>query len=710
MTAFFFAASISFLLYQILAYSHVPRGVRRLRIGSIGISFAGSAGPWARRVLRFLIVTLVLACTVFIHDWLSPINLFSQNKIGIILGFLFGPLFGIWFNAVIAHGPGDSLSWGLIIGGTGLILLFLMGSLGNDAGEVIRQYARNLSSVKVGGAEFAFEKARKESPGLGALPPAYKTFTTHTGSAGLQYLALLDDMIESDREYLQVFGQSELKQLEELPIERREDLSRHLKAAMAQLEAQLKAAHDFTVLTITRPLTCLAWWHGVTQDSAVTDRHLRTLSDVFRHLQKADVIDDPTTLAKFATDFGRSFVKASLMIASDISASAAKVDENNCEPLLEQFCPPEADSKPVDVDANANGRVPYQRRVGEEKRRNKNDKDHKRVVDTGRFNECIEKLLARLNDPSPVLKGYEEKVIVGLRAFLVGRGLATRPYFAIAYASIMAHLGQYEAAGAILDGWLQLRSNPLAPSSDWETGERWLDTRARSILAAYGEEWLRKETVKEGGAPTTLFNEHIENLRALRVDLYRRMIGAKFFKNVSDDLKKKIDITFKKSGSCAAEGPDVRRYRALFNSYVSVEVTYVQATLRHPDYEKRFAETTTSELNRLVNLDLSCIPDRSDLDLYYAQILESFARNTVKYSQARAKIDSEETKKKRLDQGEQAARFALETLQDAADSAQQNRLGLPLLKRIEPSSSVETRELLGGALADIQKARRELTQ
>src|SRR6202035_3279372 len=53
--------------------------------------------------------------------------------------------------------------------------------------------------------------------------------------------------------------------------------------------------------------------------------------------------------------------------------------------------------------------------------------------------------------------------------------------------------------------------------------------------------------------------------------------------------------------------------RALFRSYVSVELMYLQNTLTHPEYDTRFAEPASSDLKWLAQLDLSCFPDNADV-------------------------------------------------------------------------------------------------
>jgi hypothetical protein len=712
MTAFFLAASISFLFYQVLAHSHIPSTNREITVGSVHISFGSGSAPWVRRILRFLIVALVLICTLFLHAWIRPWDWFSENRAGIIFGILFGPLFGIWFNAVIAHPAGEGLTWGLIIGGIGLILLFIMGSLGNEFGTVIRGYARNITTVKGAGFELAFEKGRKEAPGLGALPPPGKTFGAITGSSGLQYLILLDELIERDEKYLQLFEAVESQQLKRQPPgDRQKQAIATLTQHRGAFSTHLTEAVKFTRLTITPPLTCLAWWHGRTRDSSVTDRHVQVLGDVLRTLQLSDIRNALGVEGLAAAD---RFVELSLRIASDVVLSSRELDESDedCDPLIMLLCP----------DAVASVKPEEKKRARKNKKAALLVKELAEafgrapdnfVFDRARITECLNVALSSINrslpkatekSPEPI-KNYQEKVNSGLSLFLGGHGVSNRPYFAITQASIMAHLGQYEAMAETLDGWIQRRAK-----ADWESAGAWLDVRARSILAAYGEEWLRREGSREGGAATALINEHTENLKLLRTVLFGWAAQAPFLKETMQNFQKAREPEFRRQGTCTTEGPaaTVDLWRSLFDSYVSIELTYAQNVLRHPEYEGKFAETITSELDRLINLDLSCIPGASsEADLYRARFSEVYARNAVKYSQVRAKSEGETARKKRLDLAERATQFGIERVRDAADTAQRNRSGLPILRRIEPSLPVETRESLGVTLSDIRKTRQE---
>jgi hypothetical protein len=109
MEAFVLSAVLSFIVYECLAYVDVPpRGVW-FRIGQITISFDPTSAKWAQRALMALIVVAILLCILFLHEVISPLDQISRNKINIILGFLFGPLFAIWLNGVFSYPPGKPL-------------------------------------------------------------------------------------------------------------------------------------------------------------------------------------------------------------------------------------------------------------------------------------------------------------------------------------------------------------------------------------------------------------------------------------------------------------------------------------------------------------------------------------------------------------------------------------------------------------------------
>jgi len=150
-----------------------------------------------------------------------------------------------------------------------------------------------------------------------------------------------------------------------------------------------------------------------------------------------------------------------------------------------------------------------------------------------------------------------------LRNWMESGGTRDRPYFAIARASIMAQLRQYEAAGAILSDWLdqaQVREGSIDQEHPDPTSVSWLEMRARSMLAAFMEEWLRREGDRTA---TALRNEHLRNLDFLRAVMRTKLDGVTFFSQIIQNAQNRDGISLNKPSDCEYDGGHVRSWRRL---------------------------------------------------------------------------------------------------------------------------------------------------
>ena len=285
LAAFIFSGALAFVLYQALAFAHMPSPTRDwFRISNITISFEDSSARWARLMLRAGIVFVVLACVLLIHEVAGPADVISRNRVSVLVGFFFGPLFAIWVNAIFAHPPGEDLTRGQVIAGIGLVLMFILGSLGNETGRLIQQYANKLQSLKLAGAELSFSeksKSDRDNKLAGALQLAGGAHVT--GSAALGYLSQLDVIIKRDADYLRHFGAP---------------------------DGDLDRAASFVSQTFKKPLTCLASWYQWTADTPSIRRHARAFARIFRDL---GALDDEDRIRK-------QIIQESLSIASDVAA------------------------------------------------------------------------------------------------------------------------------------------------------------------------------------------------------------------------------------------------------------------------------------------------------------------------------------------------------------------------------------------------------
>jgi hypothetical protein len=259
----------------------------------------------------------------------------------------------------------------------------------------------------------------------------------------------------------------------------------------------------------------------------------------------------------------------------------------------------------------------------------------------------------------------------------------------------MTQLGQYEAAAAILHGWLSRQKR--RPGS--EITDNWLALRARSMLAAYFEEWLLKQG---SSAPTALRNEHLNNLGIVRKGLEDALGKSQLLKS---RVRSNREIAeFKQPGACGAQDDaKLALWRRLFSSYVSIDLTRIQNQLRHPDYKLKFVESTNADIVRLANLDLSCLSEYPPPTLVYAQILDSYALNMVQYVKARKDVESSDDKSKRLNLAGRAVAYGLEITHDQAQQ-DLNRTSANFLERVASSDWVSARESLQQTNVELRTA------
>ena len=691
MTAFLLSGTLGFIVYQCLAWANVPRGKPSFDIGPININYTASAAAWARRGLRLIIAVLILGVIILLNRPFLVSDAVSKSEIATLLGAFWGPLFGIWINAVIANAAGSNLTRGQFVAGIGLSLVFLIGSVGNETGSLLKEYAKKVSNLKFAGAELSFsDRSRAGSPGAGAAPAPGKALVS--GSAGLTYLAGLDEMIGRDEKYLDLFRRLELrnfndeiKRLEQtIDGARRQQLTEMIESSNAQWEkthSTLDTAKAFA-RAITKPLNCLVGWYEVTGDAVSINRHLASYGDLFRRVQ---AIDSKQQI----DDIANGFVRVLILIGSDVVASVpSALIGNRCNKLLEQFCT---------TDLTSQNRQQLR----------------------GCLDNSLEAAAETSGSSLPRVENLRKSVARGLQEFVDTDGIEGRPYFVVGYASILTQLGQYTAAGAVLDGWLQRRSGRTSDKARWALAEDWFDTRARSMLAAYMEEWVRSYGSQP---PTKVLDEHIENLDLVRKYLEARLSRASFFQNISDGMDKQSKVVYRKSdpSRCKAEDADFDDvWSPLFETYVTLRLTRVQATLLHFYYPERFAQSTTEEVMKLASMDLSCISDPMAAETYAAQILESFARNAKIYTELHAKLDSEETIKIRLAEAIGAGEFGQNLLTDAKKREDAAELAASksepaasksqsFLRRVETSEIAATQEKLIATIRGLKKAQQDL--
>jgi hypothetical protein len=609
MESFVFSASLAFVVYEALAFARPPeQKLYNFSIGQITIAFGKTAAVWARRIVLALMVFGVLFFLLVIHEVIFPFDLISRNRVNITLGLFSGPIFGIWLNSIIRHPPDTGLSKGQIVGGIGLVLLFIVGSIGNEAGKFIERYARRINSLKVAGTELSFAERSRHgaTPGSPSTAPA----GAYGGggfvpSQGLQYAANLNAwFVQRDVGYLKLFG-----------------------ALDQSITDKFAGTKRLATDVIEPPLSCLSGWLQTKPDAVSVDQHLRAFAGTFGYL---NALDNAAVRKRFTDDYVRRW----RALVSDIELFD-DVKSGPCKRLIELSSAPDWNISPA------------------------------------------------------------------LDAVVANRDSKERPYLAIVHASLMAQLGQYPAATTILTNWLAAQQRTAAGAGIWPTTADWLDLRARSILAAYMEEWVQSN---EAGVATPLRDEHLKNLDALRQGLKRVLTTNKFFSGLLQNQWQKDRDAFVRPGACSFHDPDADTWRRLFTSYVSMALTYQQNVLLHPAYDAVFAEDSSGDLKTLAQLDLSCVVDRSEL--LYAQMMEVYTRNAILYSDVRGESEREDSKKSRIDAALLAAIIGLEYATKAA-KADQPSPDKPFSDRIAPSEALATKEALANNLRRLKALREE---
>jgi hypothetical protein len=676
MVAFVLSGALAFALYELLAFAKWPPENNTLPLFGGTVTFTRTMARFVSNLLRFAIILAVLFSVLAVHELSSKFDTIARDQVNIVFGFLFGPLLAIWLNGVVVHDPEKDLSRGQVLSAIGLVLLFFLGATGKETTDLISRYAHSVKELKIPGAELSFV-ANERGERSGSLPvagsaagqPATAKYVAG-GSSGLSYLAQLDAIIGRDQDYLTTLFAP--------------------KGTTVPTE-DLHNAEIFAKRAIAPPLSCLLGWFGQTVDSGPINQHLAAYASAFRRLEalntqiNAPAADgspaiQPSDQTAQLTAIARDFVRRGIAMGLDVASSTAQTDVlQQCHDWIDIYCSGDSAGGP-------------------------------------KLQTCLEGRLKEIDNPSEANSPAAKRI-----AFLADhlqqsinqqhsadqRGLEALPYFAIARASLMAQLGQYEAAASILDDWLRQRGKKTADDPGQTAREGWLALRVRSMLAAYVEEWLELEGIK---AATVVQDEHLKNLQAIRDGFKSRLLKADFFKELDGQCKSGCTAAFKRPGECASDEPGdkLKLFRSLYTSYITMETTYIDRSLQHPDYATTFADAINDDASRLVNFDLSCGADSPAREFVYAQALLAFSENGVSYARLRATTDSQEVRTRRLDEAERAAKFGLNILRKPAREEMQQEANKSYRERVAQRPDVQLQELLRAQLKAVDQARKEM--
>ncbi len=673
MDVFLFSSALTFLVYECLAYADVPHRREWLRIGNNTVNFDENSARWMQRIVIAVIVFVFFACLLYLYDALSPIAPSTRTNINIILGFLFGPLFAIWLNGIFNSPPGKPLSRGQIFGGIGLILFCIIGMAGQQAGKVFEQLSRKISGFKGLGVEVSLSDSgpkKTAGPTKIAGSSSSQNFASSSGSIGLIYVSRLEEMITRDQSYLR-------------------DLTVVFGEGNDDVQGQLNRASQLAERAITPPMKCLAAWFEATADATFVKDHLGIFVNALRRFSTLQADDEERSKI-----VSRSFVDGMAAIAADIDLAVVQgALENGCAPLFRIFCPA---SIAVSPEKDTTFKPPKQKYIIR-------DKEGREKEGRADLLDCINGLpeLRTSNELSASAEQRAKEIAESLQAFAKDRGLQTRPYFAITFAGLMAQFGQYETAVATMDDWSSRQKTVKGPS---KAASDWFTLRARSIQAAYFDEWLSKQ----GNSVATVFlNEHLENLDVLRKGFEELLLKWDFASKMAPRTKKK-EMVLRKPGACTSDeiDPQLDLWQNLYSSYISMEMTHIQIRLHHPDYKSRYVESTNADITRLAELDLSCMAEYPNPTLVYAQFLQAYALNLLQYSKARKDVEGDDLRNGRFKNAQQVLTYGLE-ITDKQARLDLARSGGTFLARVSPSDWVKTRELLQQTETELRAAMEE---
>jgi hypothetical protein len=720
MTAFLLFAAIAFLVYEFIAFAQLPRsGVSPLRFGGLTINFdAPTARRW-RLGLRILTFFLVLIAILLLHEFgpEATLNRIRANSATIILGLFFGALFAMWINSVFTHSPGTALTKGQIVAGVGLIVLFIVGSVGNELGTLIERLARkaSVSNIKIGGTEITFtQTARKTgAESLAVVSSSGGSFGLRVigSSYGLDGLADLSEAINRDCGYIGLF-EGTFKDC----------------SGSSPIQKKLSSAKRFAKLGVSDYARCLNGIYAETADLEFVNERLEPLAPLLRELVGPNfdkqIFLDHAILALYPET-----VRLTAYVLSAPPKLESKLTD--CGSTLMLLCT-EAPADPQNW--------PESKAAGEWLLEEKNEKNAGLVAARDQCRDDAVGLVRKFPRDAPasgrLFDGFYKNLRPQLEQHLED-DFRDRPYAAVAYADLMAHLDHHSAALQVLFQWLgssdqRKHENPLQNTSDFQPSKihvAWFEVRARSTIAFFMEEWIRR---KEPSVPTALREEHIDNLgKLLELITHIKMSDAALaaLDRRRHDLLKDEFRAIRVEAPSDCPRPDAREQQ-LIHVYLSDKLVLINNALHHPKYDVDLAEDTRTQLERVMNADMSCILRRTGtsgeaydgyialraeaLD-YEAQILrrEAMKKRYEAINDWRDK-DRDEILKTTLDTlylAQSAATLGKKSIEQRYHELRgQRKRATNFIERVSPSGIIDRYELLEANLAAISEAVRQVKE
>jgi hypothetical protein len=679
MIIFLLTSFISFLIVSLallITPSKSSREKKRLRIPRVGVlSLYTKADRALRRGLTA--ATLIFIFGVAWYLFSGDLSSRSPSLPNFLFGLIFGPVFAIWLGGIF-HNPSEKFSVMQAVQGSILVVLFVVGLLGAETARLAEHYSRRISKVGVGGAEIAFAdlgQGKKDSGNRVSAtpPPGYKSGAgTPNSSPGLGYLAQLDDLIERDCGFVAMADGPINENC--LP-----------KASNPANAWSVDNAVNFAGLSISSYARCLVGVFDTTLDDGMVVEYLRPLAVRFQELSDPSNLDSKFVERAVRTHLTQTrtlltylfpvFLNENVPRPAD-AKSKPSVDlpvRKSCATLVRSICDPSYPfERPDFIQLDPEVKPAKGFKLVHQKAEKWVSLEQSQPV----LRQCQDQLQSS-PDTLPQ-KRFADYLKERLEAFYQSKekesGFESRPYVAIAHASLMVQLGQQEAGISRLYEWVDKyeRDNNLDSPQIVALGKNaykvWYAIRARSLLFTYMDRWLSHLDEK---TPDIVRDLHLANLQ-------RYLELLRLFPPAVQVLKKldvkKYDLEGGKYTTVATDFPaceyDGDYETAIIFSHLATGNLFAYHALRHRKYDD-YSSYVRKIVRDAMNVDTSCIAKKyspEDATALRSEALELQAEILMHDAEKQKTADDRVAATNTLKSAEAAVNLALRIIGKSADA------------------------------------------
>lgn len=512
----------------------------------------------------------------------------GRNASALLFGAITGCLAGITFNRIFYRQNYELTKRDNIIVFSLGFFMFL--GIGGEA--VVKSLASRVSKIGIAGAEITFADQPNDvwaaNPNNASLFPLGERekgdspLGSNASRTGLKFLQFMPELIESDNEYVRLLERN----------------SAHQKEIVTGL-GLAKAVAAIISMPISRCATAIYYttWDSTEIDEIFSQllKKTKTITQInYENIE--DIRAFPSTYFTTANNLVSNHKG---LIAKD------KRLVPDCKFLVAELC----DTSYLDSIRSLGLAGSFQfPEIKEERILDVLKKDCNRSA----FIENINRIL----DPDK-MKGIRE----------------TYPYASIARASMLAQIGQYEAAILELVDW-----NTEYIDRKKQIGNDWFHLRVQYTISSLIEEWIRKSL----GQHATFIAGYHTQLIDKTTDETRNIFALNKFRNDYALREKSLeDEDFKflpvDERPCDLSADDKTRAR-VFTAVVNSELASAYRKLMTSDYAKNHSHKVAATISEFLRTDFSClVGTNKDKAIMRAELLGLYAR--MKASDVRASRD-----------------------------------------------------------------------